>query len=327
MSNYVSKLIAVANAEIGYLEKKNNSQLDDKTANAGSGNYTKYARDLDAIPGFYNTKKQGAAWCDVWVDAIFVYAFGVEEAKKLLCQPSKSLGAGCYYSALYYRNKKQFHANDPKPGDQIFFWNNKKNGVAHTGIVVDVDDIYVHTIEGNTSGASGVIANGGGVKKKKYPLNYQYIYGYGRPAFDAEPVVEDKPVEEKPAETIPVETKPVTKTLTVDGLWGTATTTRLQEIFKTTKDGVVSNQYMSYKARNPGLVNGWEWERVPGKNGSALIKAMQAWAGIPAKQRDGFIGPNTIRAFQKKLGTVQDGRVSKPSSMVKALQRWANNQP
>ena len=33
--------------------KKSNSQLSHKTANAGSGNYTKYARDLDAVEGFY----------------------------------------------------------------------------------------------------------------------------------------------------------------------------------------------------------------------------------------------------------------------------------
>lgn len=42
----VDKLLLIAETEIGYLEKKSNSQLDDKTANAGSNNYTKYARDL-----------------------------------------------------------------------------------------------------------------------------------------------------------------------------------------------------------------------------------------------------------------------------------------
>lgn len=42
-----SKVIAIAAAEIGYKEKKSYSQLDDKAANAGSGNYTKYARDFD----------------------------------------------------------------------------------------------------------------------------------------------------------------------------------------------------------------------------------------------------------------------------------------
>jgi peptidoglycan hydrolase-like protein with peptidoglycan-binding domain len=61
----VSKVLAVAVAEIGYKEKASNSQLDDKTANAGSANYTKYARDFDKkYPNWYNGKKNGFAWCD-----------------------------------------------------------------------------------------------------------------------------------------------------------------------------------------------------------------------------------------------------------------------
>ena len=137
------KLIAVAQAEVGYLEKKTNSQLDDKTANAGYGNYTKYARDLDAIPNFYNGRKNGFDWCDVFVDWLFVKAFGVEAAKKLLRQPEKSLGAGCRFSANYYKEKGLFHTKDPKPGDQIFYWNSGKTDVAHTGIVYKVDSQYV----------------------------------------------------------------------------------------------------------------------------------------------------------------------------------------
>ena len=59
MANTVSKLIQIAEAEVGYLEKASNASLDSDTANAGSANYTKYARDLDAIPDFYNGKKNG----------------------------------------------------------------------------------------------------------------------------------------------------------------------------------------------------------------------------------------------------------------------------
>ena len=45
----VERLLATARAEIGYIEKDTNAQLDDKTANAGDGNWNKYARDLDAL--------------------------------------------------------------------------------------------------------------------------------------------------------------------------------------------------------------------------------------------------------------------------------------
>lgn len=192
MARTAATVIAIAEAEVGYLEKKSNADLDSKTANAGSNNYTKYARDLDAIPGFYNGKKQGFPWCDCWTDWLFVQAFGVEAAKEMLCQPSNSLGAGCGYSANYYKNKGQFHKSNPKPGDQIFFLDSVGD-VAHTGIVYKVDSTHVYTIEGNTSSASGVIANGGGVFKKSYKLNYSRIYGYGRPAYDEA----EEPAEEK----------------------------------------------------------------------------------------------------------------------------------
>ena len=42
----VERVIAAARAELGYLEKASNAQLDSRTANAGDKNYTKYARDL-----------------------------------------------------------------------------------------------------------------------------------------------------------------------------------------------------------------------------------------------------------------------------------------
>ena len=69
MACTASKVLAVAAAEIGYKEKASNAQLDDKAANAGSANYTKYARDFDQkYPKWYNGKKNGFAWCDMFVD-------------------------------------------------------------------------------------------------------------------------------------------------------------------------------------------------------------------------------------------------------------------
>ena len=184
MSYDPNKVIQVALNEVGYLEKKDKNNLDDKTANAGDKNYTKYARDLDAL-GFYNGKKQSVAWCDVFVDWCFVQAYGLEAAAKLTCQtPGKSnCGAGCKYSRQYYKNKKQLF-DTPQPGDQIFFY--PKDGIGgsaiqHTGLVYDVDSKDVYTVEGNTSGANGVVANGGGVCKKKYSLIYARLAGFGRP--------------------------------------------------------------------------------------------------------------------------------------------------
>ena len=179
------KVIAVARAEVGYLEKANGRDLDDKTANAGSGNYTKYARDMDAINGFYNGKKQGFAWCDVFVDWCFVQAYGIDAGRALLCQPLKSCGAGCKYSRGYYQAKGRLF-DSPQVGDQIFFYPAGGIGgsaIAHTGLVAGVDGTYVYTIEGNTSSESGVVANGGCVREKKYRIDYDRIAGYGRPNY------------------------------------------------------------------------------------------------------------------------------------------------
>ena len=100
----------------------------------------------------------------------------------MICQTGE-LGAGCTYSAQYYRNKGRFYSS-PKVGDQIFF--GASGDEYHTGIVYKVDSSYVYTIEGNTSGASGVVDNGGGVFKKSYSRSYSGISGYGRPYYDEE---------------------------------------------------------------------------------------------------------------------------------------------
>lgn len=185
-TNYASKVINVALAEVGYLEKGSNSNLDSKTGNAGYRNYTKYSRDFDKnYPTFYNGKKSGAEWCDIFVDWCMVKAFGVEAALKLLGQPKKSCGAGCSWSALYYQKIPSFYRY-PEVGDQIFF-RDGNGSPCHTGIVYKVDSTYVYTIEGNTSDKAGVVANGGCVAKKKYKLNSSSIHGYGRPKYDKEP--------------------------------------------------------------------------------------------------------------------------------------------
>lgn len=181
----VNKVIEVAKSQNGYLEKATWDMLDDFTVNAGDKNYVKYSRD-QATYNFYNGTKKGVAWCDIFVDWCFMTAYGVNAAYKLLCQPKKSCGAGCKFSADYYKSKGRWHSSNPLPGDQIFFW--PKNGIGgtsmqHTGLVVDVDETYVYTMEGNTSSDSGVVWNGGSVNNKKYKLSYERIAGYGRPDY------------------------------------------------------------------------------------------------------------------------------------------------
>ena len=208
MGYTASKLIKIAEAEVGYLEKKSNSSLDSKTANAGYNNYTKYARDLHKA-GYYQANKQGYAWCDMFVDWCFYQLCGkdAKKAQAVICQTGP-YGAGCTYSMRYYKNAGRLFTT-PKPGDQIFF--GASANVTHTGIVYKVDAKKVYTIEGNTSSASGVVANGGAVRKKSYALSYKKICGYGRPKYDAETKKEEPKKVETNKEVCTVEIKVLRK--------------------------------------------------------------------------------------------------------------------
>ena len=147
----IDKLIQIANAEVGYLEKSSNSQLDSKTANAGTANYTKYWRDI-------KPEYQGQPWCACFVTWCFVNAFGKNNAQKLLK----------HYPYVYCPTMASLFTLNANPtvGDIVIF---KHNGTfTHTGIVTGVNGDYFTTIEGNTNGGSTIIANGGGVCRKSY---------------------------------------------------------------------------------------------------------------------------------------------------------------
>ena len=151
----IEKVILIAKNEEGYLEKKSNNQLDDKTANAGSANYTKYWRDIK--PDY-----QGQPWCAAFISWCFMKAFGLDNAKKLLK----------HWPYVYCPTLGKLFARNanPKIGDVVIFYHN--GTFTHTGLVTAVIGDRFYTIEGNTSGASGIIANGGGVCAKSY-LNSQ----------------------------------------------------------------------------------------------------------------------------------------------------------
>lgn len=174
-----SKVVSIALGEVGYYEKASNSQLQSNTANAGHNNWNKYADFIDKYyPNFYNTPKNGYDWCDIFVDYCHIRASDEATARKALYQPTKSAGAGCIYSAQYYRSNGAFinrGTGMPKPGDQIFFGN--IGNEYHTGIVVSVSGGYVNTVEGNS---------GDKVSRNTYALTYSGIAGYGRPRYDSE---------------------------------------------------------------------------------------------------------------------------------------------
>lgn len=169
----IKKILGIASNEVGYLEKASNNNLDDKTANAGDKNYTKYARDMDNLNS-YNGKKNGYAWCNIFIDWCFVQAVGIDRARELLI----GFSAGCTQDYNWFKSKGQI-VSEPQIGDLIFF-----GDISHIGIIENVDNDRIYTIEGNTSNASELIINGGQVAKKSYLKTSAYIYGYARPKYD-----------------------------------------------------------------------------------------------------------------------------------------------
>lgn len=121
----IDKVIGIAETEIGYLEKKSNSNLYDKTANAGSSNYTKYWAEI-------KPEYQGQPWCACFVTWCFVKAFGKDKATQLLK----------HYPYVYCPTMSglfNLYAN-PKRGDIVIF---KRNGTfTHVKLHANYARIY-----------------------------------------------------------------------------------------------------------------------------------------------------------------------------------------
>lgn len=165
------KVLEIANNDVGYIEKASNKDLDNKTANPGRNNWTKYGK-------YWDHNGPDAYWCDYAVDFWFCQAYGKDTAKQMI-------GGFSGYtptSAQYYKKMNRWYTKNPQPGDQIFFKNSER--INHTGIVERVTSTTVYTIEGNTSAGTAVIPNGGSVCKKSYVLTNPRIAGYGRPRWE-----------------------------------------------------------------------------------------------------------------------------------------------
>ena len=285
MSFDPKKVISIALNEVGYLEKETNANLDSKTGNAGDKNYTKYARDLDAL-NFYNGRKQHVAWCDVFVDWCFVMAYGMAAALALTCQPTNpknNCGAGCKYSRDYYKKKGRLF-DTPQAGDQIFFYSKDKTQISHTGLVEKVTSSYVYTVEGNTSSASGVVANGGAVAKKKYKLTYARLAGFGRPDWDMDFEGESTTIPETP-EVPAVPEVPETPTEYKLG----------ERTLKNVSPYMQGADVIDLQTRLNAL--GYDCGKVDGKFGSNTEKGVKSFQKAAGIEVDGKFGKDSFKAL------------------------------
>ena len=167
-----NKKIKIAQGEVGYMEKASNAQLEDKTANVGDKNYTKYG---------VLTGTNGQPWCASFVCWCFVQACGGDrnKAKTMLYG---NLWAGCDELMGNFKKAGRFDKK-PQIGDVVMF--GVPGDAAHTGIVVDVNGNTITTIEGNTKGGVGLEREGNGVCIKTYDIATSgRILGFGHPAYE-----------------------------------------------------------------------------------------------------------------------------------------------
>lgn len=168
---------------LGYYEKASSAYASTraKTAfdkNKGSNNYT-YAGHLCGV--------QAQPWCAAQVTTAITEACGDsrDDAKVVM------LGLWPYINCAqmwdradndhkFWGDYQRFTLKkgtrtryDPMPGDVIVFTDNTVSR-DHTGMVYAADDTYVYTYEGNS---------GNMCRKRSYPRNSKYIYGYVKPLY------------------------------------------------------------------------------------------------------------------------------------------------
>ena len=180
-------VIAIALSQLGYQEGASNGAFSGEVS--GRNNYVEFSYNMgDLGLGYGGSDYPWCAcfvsWClyqshctdqNTWKD-LGRYHVGDYDYiwKEISCSQwvRQLKGAGYYKYSAY-----EGGSYTPKYGDLVFFQNS--GGVAHIGICLYVSGGRIYTVEGNTSDASGLEANGGGVYFKNYSLSTSYINGYG----------------------------------------------------------------------------------------------------------------------------------------------------
>lgn len=166
------KFIALSQSQVGYKE-------------TGSNN-TKYAKYFDTEAWqWFNTKKQGAAWCAIYICYLVCQIIGNTEALSFLgCPaPKNNCAAGVPYLWKYFKAKGYTVDKSKGVAGDIIFLNSNK----HVGMIEKVSDGKYHTIEGNKSNA---------VKRGSYKIGSSSIYGIAHLPFEKYDTVDPEPTPE-----------------------------------------------------------------------------------------------------------------------------------
>lgn len=173
-----NKVVLTATTEIGYRE--------------GPNNWNRYAA-MPEITQLIGWSAQNAYWCNTFVNAVFIKAFGLKIGAAMIYQPIGGGSVLCSTSADFFKAAGAWtpRGRTPDPGDVFFKLINGK--IDHMGIVIRVTGGSVITVEGNSSDM---------VAERVYSVQDGSIAGYGRPRWELAAGAEDINVPANDAPTV-----------------------------------------------------------------------------------------------------------------------------
>ena len=166
--NNLEDLISVARTQVGYTELDKTTGLPIEPN--GAAGYTKYGDSFGDPTG---------EWC-----AYFLSWCAREADISTSVIPHLP---NCSSFVNWFKANSEFHSTlsedtyVPKVGDLVFFNWSGGTTAKHVGIVIEVTDSKIYTIEGNTGSDNGYMCC-----ERTRTLSAKYIVGYGVPAYTDE---------------------------------------------------------------------------------------------------------------------------------------------
>lgn len=169
-------LVEVARTQLGYIEKASNSQLEYKTANAGTANYTQYGLWY----GYGNVTYVNNSWCAIFVswcaNQAEISRSIIEKERKV-----KSMYENFDELGLLHLSHARGGTYVPKYGDIVFFRSNGSD-YQHVAIVTGVSysegEQIVNYIEGNSAQHN--------VRESQKNLSSTEISAFASPAYSTQ---------------------------------------------------------------------------------------------------------------------------------------------
>ena len=155
---------------IGYLEHKTNKHLNDFNTNVGKGGFTIFADIVYNKYGFYC---QGVPWCVTFI-------FAVHPGLSWYNIGSPCTGVNQMIKQAAYRLRLRGIHYQPKAGDIILCRNNTYGNIDHVGIVIEIKNSIIYTLDGNTVDFTGHFSSidGGCVAIRQRHIKDSHIAGY-----------------------------------------------------------------------------------------------------------------------------------------------------